>query len=131
LFICGRLKDLIILHGKNYHPHDIERIASQVDGIRDGQCVAFSRTGADGSETAVLVAESKRTGDARKKLVEEVTLAVRTELGVALAEIVFIKRGTLPKTSSGKVRRRETKQRLENGDLEFVFDSDNSEGEGA
>jgi len=131
LFICGRLKDLIILHGKNYHPHDIERIASQVDGIRDGQCVAFSRTGADGAEVAVLVAESKRTGDARKKLVEEVTFAVRSELGVPLAEIVFIKRGTLPKTSSGKVRRRETKQRLECGELEFVVDSDKSEGEGA
>lgn len=131
LFICGRLKDLIILHGKNYHPHDIERIASQVDGIRDGQCVAFSRTGPEGAEVAVLVAESKRVGEARKKLVEDVTLAVRTEIGVTLAEVVFIKRGTLPKTSSGKVRRRETKQRLERGELEFVVDSDTSEGEGA
>jgi fatty-acyl-CoA synthase len=131
LFICGRLKDLIILHGKNYHPHDIERIASQVDGIRDGQCVAFSRTGPDGTEVAVLVAESKRVGEARIKLVEEVTQAVRSEVGVALAEVVFIKRGTLPKTSSGKVRRRETKQRLERGELELVVDSDKSEGEGA
>lgn len=131
LFICGRLKDLLILHGKNYHPHDIERIASQVDGIRDGQCVAFSRPGPDGAEVAVLVAESKRVGEARKKLVQDVTLAVRAEIGVTLAEVVFIKRGTLPKTSSGKVRRRETKQRLERGELEFVVDSDKPEGEGA
>lgn len=62
LFICGRLKDLIILHGKNYYPQDIERVASKMDGIRDGQCVAFSRLGAHGAEEAILVAESKRTG---------------------------------------------------------------------
>jgi fatty-acyl-CoA synthase len=131
LFICGRLKDLIILHGKNYYPQDIERVASKMDGIRDGQCVAFSRIGPQGAEEAVLVAESKRTGDARRKLVEDVTSAVRAECGVVLAEIVFIKRGTLPKTSSGKVRRRETKLRLERGELEIVLDSEQSEGEGA
>ncbi len=131
LFICGRIKDLIILNGKNHHPHDIERIASKVDGIRDGQCVAFSRTSTNGAEEAVLVAESKRVGEARRQLLENVVLAVRTELGVPLAEVIFIKRGTLPKTSSGKVRRRETKLRLERGELELVLDSDKSEGEGA
>lgn len=131
LFICGRLKDLIILHGKNHYPQDIERIASKSDGIRDGQCVAFSRLGPNGAEEAVLVAESRRVGDARRKLVEDVVHAVRSELGVTLAEIVLIKRGTLPKTSSGKVRRRETKLRLERGELELVTDSDKPEGEGA
>jgi len=131
LFICGRLKDLIILHGKNHYPQDIERIASKIDGIRDGQCVAFSRIGSNGAEEAVLVAESRRVGDARKKLVEDVVDAVRTELGVTLAEVALINGGTLPKTSSGKVRRRETKSRLERGELELVLDSDTSEGEGA
>jgi len=131
LFICGRLKDLIILHGKNHYPQDIERVASKVDGIRDGQCVAFSRTGPSGAEEAVLVAESRRVGEARQKLIDEVVLAVRSDIGVTLAEVVLIKRGTLPKTSSGKVRRRETKLRLERGELELVLDSDKSEGEGA
>jgi fatty-acyl-CoA synthase len=131
IFICGRLKDLIILHGKNHYPQDIERIASKVDGIRDGQCVAFARTGPNGAEEAVLVAESRRVGETRRKLIDEVVSAVRSELGIALAEVVLIKRGTLPKTSSGKVRRRETKLRLERGELELVLDSDKSEGEGA
>jgi fatty-acyl-CoA synthase len=131
LFICGRLKDLIILHGKNHYPQDIERIASKIDGIRDGQCVAFARTSPSGAEEAVLVAESRRVGDARRKLVDDVVLAVRTELGVLLTDVVLIRRGTLPKTSSGKVRRRETKLRLERGELDLVLDSDKSEGEGA
>ena len=119
LYICGRAKDLIILNGKNHYPQDIERVASCVDGIRDGQCVAFSRLTAEGAEEAVLVAESRRAGAAKDALVEAVKQAVRAELGVQLADIVFIKRGTLPKTSSGKVRRRETKQRLESGQLEL------------
>lgn len=131
LYICGRVKDLIILNGKNHYPQDIERIASKVDGIRDGQCVAFSRIGPQGAEEAVLVAESRRVGEARKKLEADVMDAVRTEVGVSLVEVILIKRGTLPKTSSGKVRRRETKLRLERGELELVVDSDKSEGEGA
>jgi len=120
VYICGRSKDLIILNGKNHYPQDIERVASTVDGIRDGQCVAFARRGASGAEEAVIVAESRRIGEAKRALVEAVTHAVRAELGVQLAEVVLIKRGTLPKTSSGKVRRRETKQRLELGQLELV-----------
>ena len=120
VYICGRSKDLIILNGKNHYPQDIERVASTVDGIRDGQCVAFARRSTSGAEEAVLVAESRRLGEAKRALVDAVTHAVRAELGVQLAEVVLIKRGTLPKTSSGKVRRRETKIRLENGQLELV-----------
>jgi fatty-acyl-CoA synthase len=131
LFICGRVKDLIILNGKNHYPQDIERIASKIDGIRDGQCVAFSRIGETGAEEAVLVAESRRVGDARQKLVDDLTAAVRTELGITLADVVLIKRGTLPKTSSGKVRRRETKERLERGQLEISTEHDKTDGEGA
>ncbi len=124
LYICGRTKDLIILNGKNHYPQDIERVACTVDGIRDGQCVAFARRGGAGAEEAVLVAESRRTGEAKQALVEAITQAVRAELGVQLADVVLIKRGSLPKTSSGKVRRRETKQRLENGQLELAGERD-------
>jgi len=123
-YICGRAKDLIILNGKNHYPQDIERVASTVEGIRDGQCVAFSRLDDAGAEQAVLVCESRRTGDAKQALTDAVVQAVRAELGVQLAEVVMIKRGTLPKTSSGKVRRRETKQRLERGQLELVGETE-------
>jgi fatty-acyl-CoA synthase len=122
LFICGRSKDLIILNGKNYYPQDIERVAAKVDGIRDAHCVAFSRIDESGAEHAVLVAESRRTGEAQRQLIDAVTAAVRQELGLMLTEVVLIKRGSLPKTSSGKVRRRETKHRLERGGLELLGD---------
>jgi fatty-acyl-CoA synthase len=121
LYICGRAKDLIILNGKNYYPQDIERIVSKVDGIRDGQCVAFSRLDASGAEIAVIVAESRKKIEG---LAAAVIAAVRAELGLTLAEVWFIRRGTLPKTSSGKVRRRECKRRLEENELELIHEGD-------
>jgi fatty-acyl-CoA synthase len=121
LYICGRAKDLIILNGKNYYPQDIERIVSRVDGVRDGQCVAFSRLDASGGEIAVVVAESRKNTTG---IAEAIIAAVRAELGLLIAEVHFIKRGTLPKTSSGKVRRRECRRRLEAAELEFVTESD-------
>lgn len=119
MYICGRVKDLIILNGKNYYPQDIERIVSQVRGIRHDQCVAFSRLNGEGAEECVIVAEVRQTDD-KQELLKTVTQKVRTELGVSVAEVVLIKRNTLPKTSSGKVRRLETKQRLDTDRLEFA-----------
>jgi fatty-acyl-CoA synthase len=120
LHVCGRAKDLIIVNGKNYYPQDIERIASEVHGIRQDQCVAFARAGADGSEECVLVAEATKLSDDPGSISSAIKKRVRSELGVSVAEVVLIKRNTMPKTSSGKVRRRETKSRLECSRLELV-----------
>ncbi|MGK3981764.1 fatty acyl-AMP ligase [Sorangium sp. So ce136] len=121
VYLCGRSKDLIILGGKNYFPQDIERVASSVEGVRDGHCVAFSCLSASGAERAVVVAEVKRTVAG---VAQAITQAVRAELGVQLSEIALIKRGTLAKTSSGKVRRREMKRRFEDGELEVAAEFD-------
>ncbi|MEZ4298708.1 MAG: fatty acyl-AMP ligase [Polyangiaceae bacterium] len=117
VYICGRAKDLVILNGKNYYPQDIEAVVSRVEGIRDGQCVAFSRLDASGAEIAVVVAEARR---ASRPLCDAIVQAVRSELGLTISEVHLIKRSTLPKTSSGKVRRREAKLRLDNGELELL-----------
>ncbi|MFO0548905.1 MAG: fatty acyl-AMP ligase [Polyangiaceae bacterium] len=126
LHICGRHKDLIILNGRNYYPQDIEAVASRAAGIRDGQCVAFSTLDEKGGEHCVLVAEAKlgpRAGTAAD-VISEVIQLVRAEIGIVLGEVHLIKRGTLPKTSSGKVRRREAKARLEAGELEFLTEGE-------
>jgi fatty-acyl-CoA synthase len=120
LYVCGRAKDLIILNGKNYYPQDIEQVVSKVDGVRESQCVAFSRLTRSGAEEAVIVAESRRNASHNEAIQSAIVLAVRGEMGVTIAEVVLIKRGTLPKTSSGKVRRREAKRRLEAGELELL-----------
>ncbi len=122
LFICGRAKDLVILNGKNYYPQDIERVVSRCSAVRDGQCVAFSRLDETGGEHAVIVAEAKlgpRAGTVAS-VISEIISMVRAEIGIVVAEVHLIRRGTLPKTSSGKVRRREAKRRLEENELELM-----------
>jgi fatty-acyl-CoA synthase len=121
LYICGRSKDLIIVGGKNYYPQDIERVASSVAGVREGQVVAFASLDASGAERAVAVAEVKPDGKANvESIAKAILLAVRTELGLQLSEVVLIKARTLAKTSSGKVRRREMKRRFEEGEFEVA-----------
>ena len=126
LYICGRAKDLIILNGKNYYPQDIEAVVSRAPGVRDGQCVAFSVLDGRGGEHCVIVAEAKvgpRAGSLAD-IVASVAQLVRSDIGIVLGEVHLIRRGTLPKTSSGKVRRREAKRRLESGELEFLTEAD-------
>jgi fatty-acyl-CoA synthase len=129
LYICGRAKDLIILNGKNYYPQDIEAVVSRVPGVRDGQCVAFSVLTGKGAEHCVIVVEAKpgpRAGTAAE-IIAQIIQAVRAEIGIVLGEVHLIKRGTLPKTSSGKVRRREAKRRLELDELELLTDADSGQ----
>jgi fatty-acyl-CoA synthase len=119
LYVCGRAKDLIIVHGKNYYPQDIERVVSEINGIRPDQCVAFAKPGAEGEE-CVVVAEGQNGSADLAQVTSAVKQRVRADLGISVAEVVLIKRNTLPKTSSGKVRRRDTKARLEDGTLELL-----------
>jgi acyl-CoA synthetase (AMP-forming)/AMP-acid ligase II len=119
LYVCGRAKDLVIVHGKNYYPHDIERIASEVHGVRMDQCVAFARSGPEGEE-CVVVCEAQGSDSDIDAIDRGIKQRVRSELGVPVTEVVLIKRNAMPKTSSGKVRRRETKQRLEAGTLDLA-----------
>ncbi len=128
LYICGRAKDLIILNGKNHYPQDIEAVVSKVPGVRDGQCVAFGVLSSDGGEHCVVVAEAKpgaRAGT-MADIITAIVSAVRAETGVVPGEVHLIKRGTLPKTSSGKVRRSEARRRLETGELELLVEGETS-----
>ncbi|MCB9777568.1 MAG: fatty acyl-AMP ligase [Alphaproteobacteria bacterium] len=110
VYVTGRIKDLIILNGRNLHPQSIEWIAAHVDGVRKGNVVAFSRPGG-ASEELVVVCETKLTDPtARAALVQDVKKAIQREQGVVPAEVVVIDAGLLPKTSSGKLQRRKTRQ---------------------
>ncbi len=128
LYLCGRAKDLIILNGKNYYPQDIEAVVSRASGVRDGQCVAFGVLSPDGGEHCVIVAEAKvgpRAGTIAE-IIASIVQLVRAEIGIVPGEVHLIKRGTLPKTSSGKVRRREAKRRLEDAELELLVEGESS-----
>ena len=104
IYVCGRLKELIILHGKNYHPEDLERAAELVPGIREGQSVAFSVPGASGGEEVVMICESPSHEDAG--LVQAIKGRVVADTGVKLTHVTVQPPNSLPRTTSGKRQRR-------------------------
>lgn len=115
LFISGRTKEVIKVHGRTLQPCDIEWAAEEGEGVRRGCSAAFNATA---SEQVVLVVESRlRDEAARAKLASDVRARVRAALGVELAEVVVVPPYTVPKTSSGKIRRNLTRERLEAGAL--------------
>ncbi len=111
LYLTGRAKDVVILRGRNYAPEEIERAVDPVPGVRTGCAVAASYLpeGADG-ETLVLLVETARgiTPETRAALPQALREAVLGSAGVPVGEIVLLAPGTLPRTSSGKLRRGES-----------------------
>ncbi|MBI2373976.1 MAG: fatty acyl-AMP ligase [Deltaproteobacteria bacterium] len=106
VFVTGRAKDLIILNGRNYAPQAIEWEVEQVDGIRKGNVVAFARRGRD-TEELVVVAETRESH--KDALGKRVAAHVKSSLGLVVSEVVMLGPGGLPKTSSGKLQRKKTK----------------------
>ncbi len=110
LYLTGRAKDVVILRGRNYAPEEIERAVDAVPGVRTGCAVAVSYLpeGADG-EALVLWVETARgiSSEQRAALPRACRDAVLGAVGVAVGELVLLAPGTLPRTSSGKLRRGE------------------------
>lgn len=116
LYVTGRDKDLIIHNGRNYHPQDIEWCASEVEGVRRGNVVAFAVASGDGQERIVVVAE-RRAGAEVARIDGEIRHRVRSHLGLRVHRVSIVEAGHLPKTSSGKLRRAETRARDASGAL--------------
>jgi fatty-acyl-CoA synthase len=116
LYVSGRQKDLVIINGRNYPPQAIEWIVEEIAGIRKGSVVAFSVNG-DSTEKLVIIAETTMTNS--EELALEITNQVRSALGLAVHKVVLVGRGSIPKTSSGKLQRRQTKALFEGGQLGF------------
>jgi fatty-acyl-CoA synthase len=118
LVMCGRIKDVIIVGGRNVFPEDVEWAVGDLDGVRAGNVIAFGVAGDRGRETLVVVAETKGEDLALvRKLVHE---RVRAVVGVPAKDIVLVTPGTLPKTSSGKLQRSLCRNRYQDGQLILV-----------
>jgi thioester reductase-like protein len=120
LYVCGRIKDMIILRGQNYYPHDIENVVEKSSGLIRHNCVCAFQI-QEGSEPALaIVAEAKNPRalpDARK-----IAAAVRNYLNVEAAVICLIAPRAIPRTSSGKIMRHKTKQMWQRGQFTVLSD---------
>ncbi len=114
LFVTGRLKDLIIVGGQNYYPQDIERSIEAVHPAFS-TAAAFSVDG-DDSERLVVVIEI-RPADASSELLEAAVRAVAQEHQLPIDTAILVRRGAIPRTSSGKIQRHLCRSRFLCGDL--------------
>jgi fatty-acyl-CoA synthase len=118
LVMCGRIKDVIIVGGRNVFPEDVERAVGALDGVRAGNVIAFGVDGDRGRETLVVVAET--TADDRDAVRRQIHDRVKEVVGVPPKDIVLVAPGTLPKTSSGKLQRSLCRRRYHDGQLALV-----------
>jgi len=110
VYITARCKDVIIIKGRNIWPHDMEVVSLRVEGVRLGGVAAFAVAGFGDEELAIMVVETKeRDLAARDHLTHEITRLVHEHFGVNVI-IDLVKPGTLPKTSSGKLSRFQSRQ---------------------
>jgi thioester reductase-like protein len=117
LFVCGRIKDLIIIHGINYHPQDIEFIVeSSSQKIRRDGVAAFR--GDQEQETLVILVEVKTPRDLPDPA--EIARAILTQCYVEPYAIIFVASGTIVRTTSGKIARSLTRSRWLGGDLHTI-----------
>lgn len=119
LYVTGRIKDVIIRAGRNLHPAELEEAVGNLEGVRKGCVAVFASTNpAAGIERLIVMAETRMTGD-------EVAAALRSEivsttvdlLDVAPDEVVLVPPHTVPKTSSGKIRRAASRELYETGKI--------------
>ncbi|MBT2509712.1 fatty acyl-AMP ligase [Streptomyces sp. ISL-98] len=118
LFVTGRIKDLVIVHGRNIYPTDVETsLAGHLTGRGDAVTAAFEWD--DGG--VVLVAEHAKTFD--PEAVERARRAVAAEFSLDSVAVVLVRRGAIPKTTSGKIQRQLTRKKLLNGELKVIHTS--------
>lgn len=110
LFVTGRRKELIIHAGRNYYPQDLEAAASSVPGVR--QVAAFGVTSAAlGTEEIVLLVDARASStEDKQRIITSCRQQVLATLAVSVSEVCLVSSRTIPKTTSGKLRRTECKR---------------------
>jgi fatty-acyl-CoA synthase len=105
--VCGRVKDVIIMGGRNIYPTDIERAAARVRGVRPGNTVAVRLDAGLSREAFAVAVESKEFADHDevRRIERQVAHEVVAEVEVRPRNVVVLEPGTIPKTPSGKLRR--------------------------
>ena len=125
LFVTGRLKDLLIIRGRNHYPQDIEwSVEHAHPALRVGYGAAFCTDGAD-TEQLVVVQEVRRDSAEQdlEEVLQQVRKAVADQHDLSIHSAVLIRSGTIPRTTSGKIRRSRCKEMFLAGELDVLLAS--------
>jgi acyl-CoA synthetase (AMP-forming)/AMP-acid ligase II len=105
LYIVGRLKDVMQIGGANYYPSDIESVLQDIPGVRPGRIVAIAiHKPSIGTDFLVIVAEPKTSAN-EPEIRDQIQEKVRQQIGLSVGKVIFLPKGRLPLTTSGKVMR--------------------------
>ncbi|KKD39768.1 AMP-binding protein [Limnoraphis robusta] len=127
LFVTGRLKEVIIIRGRNYYPQDIEQTVQKISSDFRLGCGAAFGVELEGEERLVIVQEVERT--ALKTLdinntIEKIKRAISEHHQLQVYEVIFLKPGTIPKTTSGKIKRYACREQYLENRLDAINDSE-------
>ena len=118
LYVAGRIKDLIIVRGRNYSPQEIEELLTGVDGMRTGCAVAVSQMVEDEGEQLIVLAErDARSQVSNEELISQIEERIVTGISLTPYHVEILAPGTLPRTSSGKMRRADALRMFQTGEL--------------
>ena len=118
LYIAGRAKDLIIIRGRNYAPQEIEELLAGVPGLRTGCVVAVGHwVDGLGEQLVILAEKDVRVGRLKEDIATEIQARVLSGIALVPYRVELLEPGTLPRTSSGKLRRWEALQMFLSGHL--------------
>jgi fatty-acyl-CoA synthase len=115
LFITGRIKDIVIVLGRNYAPEDLEWAAERVKGVRRGRTVAFGITDGEGENVVIALEPEGATDPASLPI--RVRQTVSDVVGLTVRDVLVVPKGSIPLTTSGKVRRSALKESYASGAL--------------
>ncbi|HAC64532.1 MAG TPA: AMP-dependent synthetase, partial [Cyanothece sp. UBA12306] len=120
LFVTGRLKDVIIIRGRNHYPQDIELTVEQSHEALRASCGTAFMVGNEDNELLIIAQEVKRTY-LRKIDIDQVIKCIRQAVinnhGLQVHDVVLLRTATIPKTSSGKIQRSRCKEQFLNNTL--------------
>lgn len=122
LYITGRTKDLLIVHGHNIMPDEIERLADAVTGgggLMRSAAFSVARDAA-GEQAVVVVEVSETEPDRLDAIARDIKIKIGRTMGLPVADLVFVRRGRIPRTTSGKMQRGELRQKYLDGTLERI-----------
>jgi fatty-acyl-CoA synthase len=109
IVVTGREKDIIIVGGRNFWPHDLEYVAENQPGVRTGDAMAFSLDMGDGEQVVMLIQCREREEQARRRLQQTVRARIKSEFGIE-CNVELVDAHALPRTSSGKPSRSQARR---------------------